>query len=84
MTLSRSNKQRPARTRSTSEKGKVMIRGLGPTLLTRGVPSTRYIKVNIESGAFVTGNTRRETADRFELMHPGAFGWMEKMPDLRL
>lgn len=40
---------------------------LGPTLLERGVLSARYIVVDVDSGAFVTGRNTEEATDRFKL-----------------
>lgn len=68
--------------RRLSKKGKAVLNALGPTLQMRGVPSERYIVVDIDSGAFVTGQSRSEATYRFKSMHPGAHGWLEKVSDV--
>lgn len=67
----------------TAQKGKAMLKKLGPRLQERGIPGHRYIMVDIGSGAFVTGQSPGEAADRFALMHPSAFGWLQQFSDVR-
>jgi hypothetical protein len=38
--------------------------------------------VNISNDEFVTGQSREQTRKRFEAMHPGAEGWMERFSDV--
>ena len=50
---------------------------IAPTLVKLGVPADRYIKINIETGEFVTGKSPEETHSRFEQMYPGDIGWLQ-------
>ena len=51
-----------------------------PTLQERGVPRSRYIMVDVDSGEFVTGQSAVEAAGRFKIMHPRSSGWLQR-PD---
>ena len=58
------------------------MRKLAPALVKRGVPVDRYIKVDIETGEFVTGKSLEETDRRFEHMHPDVVGWSQRFGEL--
>jgi hypothetical protein len=66
--------------RRTEHKGKAVLLTLGPTLEERGVPASRYIVVDVDSGEFVTGQSAAEAAVRFKVMHPRSRGWLQR-PD---
>lgn len=67
---------------STSRKGKVQFEALAPVLKDRGVPSSSFIMINVSNGSFVTGKTPEEVGQRFELMHTGAEGWMQRVGEV--
>jgi len=67
---------------STAQKGESLLKKLAPTLQRRGVPPGSYIVVDTVSGAFVTGKTPEEASQRFQSMHPGADGWMQRFGDV--
>jgi hypothetical protein len=66
--------------RRSEHKGKAILLTLGPTLRERGVPLSRYIVVDVDSGEFVTGQSAAEAAARFKIMHPRSSGWLQR-PD---
>ena len=66
--------------RRTEHKGKTILSTLGPTLQERGIPPSRYIVVDVDSGEFVTGQSAAEAAARFKIMHPRSSGWLQR-PD---
>lgn len=68
--------------RRTERKGKAILLTLGPTLEELGVPPSRYIMVDVDSGEFVTGQSAVEAAARFKIMHPRSSGWLQR-PDQR-
>lgn len=62
--------------------GKALLQELAATLLARGVPGSGYVMVDIIGGEFVTGKTPEEARHRFEALHPGAEGWMQRFSDV--
>ena len=67
---------------SVGQMGKAILKMLAPSLQKRGVPSSCYIMVNILNDEYVTGKTRAQARKRFNSMHPGADGWMERFEDV--
>lgn len=66
--------------RRAKQKGEAILLTLGATLRERGIPASRYIVVDVESGEFVTGQTAAEAAGRFKVMHPKSRGLLQR-PD---
>lgn len=67
---------------SQTTTGKAVLQQLAGSLKARGVPATSYVMVDIISCEFVTGKTPEEARNRFELLHPGANGWMQRFSDV--
>ena len=65
-----------------AKKSEVLLKMLAPYLRERGVPNSSYVKVRIVNSEFGTGKTRQEVNRRFELMHPGANGWLRRFGDV--
>lgn len=65
-----------------AQKGSIILKSLAPSLRERGVPSSSFIMVNINNGEFVTGKSPKEVGERFELMHPGEEGWMQRIGEV--
>ena len=76
------NIRRKRTAREIERKGRAILRQLATTLAKRGVPADRYVKVDIETGEFVTGKSLQETDRRFAQMHPGVVGWSQRFGEL--
>ena len=63
---------------SVGQMGKAILKMLAPSLQKHGVPSSCYIMVNVLNHEYVTGKSPAQTRKRFDSMHPGADGWMER------
>ena len=61
--------------------GRAMLGGLAAELLKRKIPPDRYVKVNVATGEFVTGESAEEADRRFAQLHPGALGCMQRFGD---
>lgn len=58
--------------------GAALMIQLTAELRARKVPDGSYVMVDIAGGGFVSGKTPEEVKERFELLHPGAEGWIQR------
>lgn len=67
---------------SQTKSGKELLQDMAASLQARGVPASSYIVIDVIAGEFVTGKTPEEARLRFELLHPGVKGWMQRFSDV--
>ena len=68
--------------KNTQRDCKALLVSIATELIKRNVPGERFIKLNLATGDFVTGKSADEADRRFEQMHPGVIGWMERLADM--
>lgn len=76
--MSKLKNSAPKRT-DEARRSKAILSTLSRDLQERGVLPTRYIVVDVDSGKFVTGQSKAEAAGRFKDMHPSSSGWMQRL-----
>jgi hypothetical protein len=62
----------------SNHRGRALLKSLCAELRHRGVPRHSYIMVNLANGRFVTAKTADEALARFESLHPGTEGWLQR------
>jgi hypothetical protein len=62
--------------------GEHLLKTLAPELEKRGVQSSSFVMIDIGSGEFVTGRTREEALQRFDMLHPNGIGCVSRVSDL--
>jgi hypothetical protein len=64
------------------QRGRAILNTLCPNLQERGVQKNAYVMVNLANSLFVTGRSADEAMKRFDCMHPGAEGWMQRFGEV--
>ncbi len=62
--------------------GEQLLKTLTPELQKRGVQSSSFVMIDVRNGEFVTGRTREEALQRFDMLHPNGIGCVSQVSDL--
>jgi len=62
--------------------GERLLKTLAPELEKLRVQSSSFVMIDVGTGEFVTGRTREQALQRFDMLHPNGIGCVSQVSDI--